>query len=261
MVQKVIRSLLETTASGRSPRYATVRMVTLPQECTHAPRGTRRRNPPQVHAAQPHWVFAPGVQWQQRLRWYKLNLHLQRLRETRAANSLKDCVLLAGPFGPHTTWSSAKWKSMFMLTQCASQQSQSWPFRSASTHCCVLWFLRWASTTPLSYIVPTWCWAALAFMACTWSSWPPLSRVCSPINVLKVNLKTIKQRRLISYSPYSQDLDSCHYSIKIILVGTCCGMMELSQEKFTNISYLQDMGKPVAMVLGCGSRTRLGAQC
>lgn len=66
------------------------------------------------------------------------------------------------------------------------------------------------------------------------------------INVHKVNLNTIKRCLLINYNPDSQDLDFRHYSIKVVPVGASRGMKKLLQEKFPNMSRLQDISELLA---------------
>ncbi|KAB1259142.1 Suppressor of SWI4 1-like protein [Camelus dromedarius] len=70
------------------------------------------------------------------------------------------------------------------------------------------------------------------------------------INVHKVNLNTIKRCLLISYKPESQELDFRHYSIKVVPVGASRGMKKLLQEKFPNMSRLQDISELLATGAG-----------
>lgn len=70
------------------------------------------------------------------------------------------------------------------------------------------------------------------------------------INVHKVNLNTIKRCLLISYNPESQELDFRHYSIKVVPVGASQGMKKLLQEKFPNMSRLQDISELLATGAG-----------
>ncbi|XP_054418002.1 P2Y purinoceptor 11 isoform X1 [Pteronotus mesoamericanus] len=70
------------------------------------------------------------------------------------------------------------------------------------------------------------------------------------INVHKVNLNTIKRCLLINYNPDSQDLDFRHYSIKVVPVGASRGMKKLLQEKFPNMSRLQDISELLATGAG-----------
>ncbi|ELK17860.1 Suppressor of SWI4 1 like protein [Pteropus alecto] len=70
------------------------------------------------------------------------------------------------------------------------------------------------------------------------------------INVHKVNLNTIKRCLLINYNPDSQELDFRHYSIKVVPVGASRGMKKLLQEKFPNMSRLQDISELLATGAG-----------
>lgn len=70
------------------------------------------------------------------------------------------------------------------------------------------------------------------------------------INVHKVNLNTIKRCLLISYNADSQELDFRHYSIKVVPVGASRGMKKLLQEKFPNMSRLQDISELLATGAG-----------
>ncbi|XP_075758632.1 suppressor of SWI4 1 homolog isoform X2 [Pelodiscus sinensis] len=66
------------------------------------------------------------------------------------------------------------------------------------------------------------------------------------INVHKVNLNTIKRCLLITYAPDSQRLDFRHYSVKVVPVGASKGLKKLLQEKFPNMSRLQDISELLA---------------
>nr|XP_012291604.1 suppressor of SWI4 1 homolog isoform X2 [Aotus nancymaae] len=68
--------------------------------------------------------------------------------------------------------------------------------------------------------------------------------------VKKVNLNTIKRCLLIDYNPDSQELDFRHYSIKVVPVGASRGMKKLLQEKFPNMSRLQDISELLATGAG-----------
>lgn len=70
------------------------------------------------------------------------------------------------------------------------------------------------------------------------------------LNVHKVNLNTIRRCLLISYNPDSQQLDFRHYSIKVVPVGASRGMKKLLQEKFPNMSRLQDISELLATGAG-----------
>ncbi|XP_029399697.1 suppressor of SWI4 1 homolog isoform X2 [Mus pahari] len=66
----------------------------------------------------------------------------------------------------------------------------------------------------------------------------------------KVNLNTIKRCLLINYNPDSQELDFRHYSVKVVPVGASRGMKKLLQEKFPNMSRLQDISELLATGVG-----------
>ncbi|XP_012921370.1 suppressor of SWI4 1 homolog isoform X1 [Heterocephalus glaber] len=70
------------------------------------------------------------------------------------------------------------------------------------------------------------------------------------INVHKVNLNTIRRCLLINYNPDSKELDFRHYSIKVVPVGASRGMKKLLQEKFPNMSRLQDISELLATGAG-----------
>ncbi|KAI1884297.1 hypothetical protein AGOR_G00224980 [Albula goreensis] len=63
------------------------------------------------------------------------------------------------------------------------------------------------------------------------------------INVHKVNLNTIKRCVLINYDPVSQEVDFRHYSVKVVPVGMSRGVKKLMQERFPNMSKLEDISE------------------
>ncbi|XP_068778810.1 P2Y purinoceptor 11 [Struthio camelus] len=63
------------------------------------------------------------------------------------------------------------------------------------------------------------------------------------INVHKVNLNSIKRCLLISYDAETQLLDLRHYSVKVVPVGVSKGLKKLLQEKFPNMSRLEDISE------------------
>ncbi|XP_029399698.1 suppressor of SWI4 1 homolog isoform X3 [Mus pahari] len=69
-------------------------------------------------------------------------------------------------------------------------------------------------------------------------------------SVYLVNLNTIKRCLLINYNPDSQELDFRHYSVKVVPVGASRGMKKLLQEKFPNMSRLQDISELLATGVG-----------
>lgn len=71
-----------------------------------------------------------------------------------------------------------------------------------------------------------------------------------PAFLSQVNLNTIKRCLLINYNPDAQELDFRHYSIKVVPVGASRGMKKLLQEKFPNMSRLQDISELLATGAG-----------
>ncbi|KAJ8254042.1 hypothetical protein COCON_G00206540 [Conger conger] len=63
------------------------------------------------------------------------------------------------------------------------------------------------------------------------------------INVHKVNLNTIRRCVLINYDPLSQEIDFRHYSVKVVPVGMSRGVKKLMQERFPNMSKLEDISE------------------
>ncbi|KAJ8369809.1 hypothetical protein SKAU_G00098370 [Synaphobranchus kaupii] len=63
------------------------------------------------------------------------------------------------------------------------------------------------------------------------------------INVHKVNLNTIRRCVLINYDPLSQEVDIRHYSVKVVPVGMSRGVKKLMQERFPNMSKLDDISE------------------
>ncbi|KAM6037561.1 uncharacterized protein LJ206_000403 [Theristicus caerulescens] len=63
------------------------------------------------------------------------------------------------------------------------------------------------------------------------------------INVHRVNLNSIKRCLLISYDAQTQLLDFRHYSVKVVPVGMSKGLKKLLQEKFPNMSRLEDISE------------------
>ncbi|KFP30066.1 Suppressor of SWI4 1, partial [Colius striatus] len=61
------------------------------------------------------------------------------------------------------------------------------------------------------------------------------------INVHRVNLNNIKRCLLLNYNPDTQLLDFRHYSVKVVPVGVSRGLKKLLQEKFPNMSRLEDI--------------------
>ncbi|XP_074785892.1 suppressor of SWI4 1 homolog isoform X1 [Athene noctua] len=63
------------------------------------------------------------------------------------------------------------------------------------------------------------------------------------INVHRVNLNSIKRCLLITYNAETQLLDFRHYSVKVVPVGVSKGLKRLLQEKFPNMSRLEDISE------------------
>ncbi|XP_064171140.1 suppressor of SWI4 1 homolog [Anguilla rostrata] len=63
------------------------------------------------------------------------------------------------------------------------------------------------------------------------------------INVHKVNLNSIKRCVLVNYDPLSQEVDFRHYSVKVVPVGMSRGVKKLMQERFPNMSKLDDISE------------------
>ncbi|KAM7079800.1 LOW QUALITY PROTEIN: uncharacterized protein J5F26_015968 [Ciconia maguari] len=63
------------------------------------------------------------------------------------------------------------------------------------------------------------------------------------INVHRVNLNSIKRCLLVSYNAETQLLDFRHYSVKVVPVGVSKGLKKLLQEKFPNMSRLEDISE------------------
>uniref|UniRef100_A0A8C3KIU9 Brix domain-containing protein n=1 Tax=Calidris pygmaea TaxID=425635 RepID=A0A8C3KIU9_9CHAR len=63
------------------------------------------------------------------------------------------------------------------------------------------------------------------------------------INVHRVNLNSIKRCVLISYNTETQLLDFRHYSVKVVPVGVNKAVKKLLQEKFPNMSRLEDISE------------------
>ncbi|XP_026532155.1 suppressor of SWI4 1 homolog [Notechis scutatus] len=63
------------------------------------------------------------------------------------------------------------------------------------------------------------------------------------INVHKVSLNTIKRCVLVNYNPDTQIMEFRHYSLKVVPVGMSKGLKKLLQEKFPNMSRLDDISE------------------
>ncbi|KAM9214395.1 uncharacterized protein RG961_012886 [Leptosomus discolor] len=63
------------------------------------------------------------------------------------------------------------------------------------------------------------------------------------INVHRVNLNSIKRCLLVTYDTETQLLQLRHYSVKVVPVGVSKGLKKLLQEKFPNMSRLEDISE------------------
>ncbi|XP_070703580.1 suppressor of SWI4 1 homolog [Pempheris klunzingeri] len=63
------------------------------------------------------------------------------------------------------------------------------------------------------------------------------------INVHKVSLNNIKRCVLLNYNPATQEIEFRHYSLKVVPVGMSRGVKKLMQEKFPNMSKLEDISE------------------
>ncbi|NXS66560.1 SSF1 protein, partial [Pandion haliaetus] len=67
---------------------------------------------------------------------------------------------------------------------------------------------------------------------------PPQGSILGP-----VNLNSIKRCLLISYNTETQLLHFRHYSVKVVPVGVSKSLKKLLQEKFPNMSRLEDISE------------------
>ncbi|XP_051988576.1 suppressor of SWI4 1 homolog [Xyrauchen texanus] len=63
------------------------------------------------------------------------------------------------------------------------------------------------------------------------------------INVHMISLNSIKRCVLLNYDPVSQEVEFRHYSLKVVPVGMSRGVKKLMQEKFPNMSKLEDISE------------------
>lgn len=63
------------------------------------------------------------------------------------------------------------------------------------------------------------------------------------INIHQLNLNCIKRCVLLNYDPVSQEVEFRHYSLKVVPVGMSRGVKKLMQEKFPNMSKLEDISE------------------
>ncbi|NWT16386.1 SSF1 protein, partial [Vireo altiloquus] len=63
------------------------------------------------------------------------------------------------------------------------------------------------------------------------------------LNVHRVNLNSIRRSLLVSYDANSELLELRHYSVKVVPVGLSRGLRKLLQEKFPNLSRVDDISQ------------------
>uniref|UniRef100_A0A9L0IAB5 Peter pan homolog n=1 Tax=Equus asinus TaxID=9793 RepID=A0A9L0IAB5_EQUAS len=214
----------------------------------------------EAYAAQPHsFVFARGRAGRG---VRQLSLDLRRVMEpltatrlqVRKKNSLKDCVAVAGPLGVthFLILSKTETNIYFKLMRLPGGPTLTFRINKYTLVRDVVSSLRrhrmheqqftHAPLLVLNSFGPHGMHVKL--MATMFQNLFP------SINVHKVNLNTIKRCLLINYNPDSQELDFRHYSIKVVPVGASRGMKKLLQEKFPNMSRLQDISELLATGAG-----------
>lgn len=214
----------------------------------------------EAYAAQPHsFVFARGRAGRS---VRQLSLDLRRVMEpltatrlqVRKKNSLKDCVAVAGPLGVthFLILSRTDTNIYFKLMRLPGGPTLTFRVLKYTLVRDVVSSLRrhrmheqqfaHAPLLVLNSFGPHGMHVKL--MATMFQNLFP------SINVHQVNLNTIKRCLLLSYNPDSQELEFRHYSIKVVPVGASRGMKKLLQEKFPNMSRLQDISELLATGAG-----------
>ncbi|XP_036315305.1 suppressor of SWI4 1 homolog isoform X3 [Pipistrellus kuhlii] len=210
----------------------------------------------EAYAAQPHsFVFARGRAGRG---VRQLSLDLRRVMEPltatrlqiRKKNSLKDCVAVAGPLGVthFLILSKTETNIYFKLMRLPGGPTLTFRVNKYTLTRDVVSSLRRHRMHEQQFTHPP---------LLVLNSFGPLGmhvklmatmfqNLFPSINVHKVNLNTIKRCLLINYNPDSQELDFRHYSIKVVPVGASRGMKKLLQEKFPNMSRLQDISELLA---------------
>ncbi|XP_075822803.1 suppressor of SWI4 1 homolog isoform X2 [Microtus pennsylvanicus] len=209
----------------------------------------------EAYAAQPHsFVFTRGRAGRS---VQQLSLDVRRVMEpltasrlqVRKKNSLKDCVAVAGPLGvTHFLVLSKTDNSVYLLMRLPGGPTLTFQINKYTLVRDVVSSLRrhrmheqQFNHPPLlvlnSFGVQG---MHIKLMATMFQNLFP------SLNVHTVNLNTIKRCLLINYNPDSQELDFRHYSIKVVPVGASRGMKKLLQEKFPNMSRLQDISELLA---------------
>ncbi|XP_017657936.1 suppressor of SWI4 1 homolog isoform X2 [Nannospalax galili] len=214
----------------------------------------------EAYAAQPHsFVFTRGSAGRS-LR--QLSLDVRRVMEpltatrlqVRKKNSLKDCVAVAGPLGvTHFLILSKTESSVYLkLMRLPGGPTLTFQIHKYTLVRDVVSSLRRHRMHEQQFAHPP---------LLVLNSFGPqgmhvklmatmFQNLFPSINVHKVNLNTIKRCLLINYNHDSQELDFRHYSIKVVPVGASRGMKKLLQEKFPNMSRLQDISELLAMGAG-----------
>ncbi|XP_066109440.1 suppressor of SWI4 1 homolog isoform X1 [Saccopteryx bilineata] len=214
----------------------------------------------EAYAAQPHsFVFARGRAGRG---VRQLSLDLRRVMEPLTAtrlqiqkkNSLKDCVAVAGPLGVthFLILSKTETNIYFKLMRLPGGPTLTFQINKYTLMRDVISSLRRHRMHEQQFTHPP---------LLVLNSFGPhgihvklmatmFQNLFPSINVHKVNLNTIKRCLLINYNSDSQDLDFRHYSIKVVPVGASRGMKKLLQEKFPNMSRLQDISELLATAAG-----------
>ncbi|XP_020850627.1 suppressor of SWI4 1 homolog isoform X2 [Phascolarctos cinereus] len=213
----------------------------------------------EAYASAPHsFVFArgpagPGVR--------QLSLDVRRVMEpytasslqVRRRNSLKDCVAVAGPLGVShfLIFSKTEKNVTFRLIRLPGGPTLTFRVTKYSLVRDVVSSLRRHRMHEQQF------------------SHPPLlvlngfgphglhvkltasvfQNMFPSINVHKVNLNCVKRCLLLSYDPDSQELQFRHY-LKVVPVGASRGMKKLLQEKFPDMSRLEDVSELLATGAG-----------
>lgn len=214
----------------------------------------------EAYAAQPHsFVFARGRAGRG---VRQLSLDLRRVMEPltatrlqiRKKNTLKDCVAVAGPLGVthFLILSKTETNIYFKLMRLPGGPTLTFRIDKYTLVRDVISSLRRHRMHEQQFAHPP---------LLVLNSFGPhgmhvklmatmFQNLFPSINVHKVNLNTIKRCLLINYNPDSQELDFRHYSIKVVPVGASRGMKKLLQEKFPNMSRLQDISELLATGAG-----------
>eukprot|EP00069_Balaena_mysticetus_P021690 bmy_13759T0 len=214
----------------------------------------------EAYAAQPHsFVFARGRTGRS---VRQLSLDLRRVMEPltatrlqiRKKNSLKDCVAVAGPLGVthFLILSKTETSVYFKLMRLPGGPTLTFRINKYTLVRDVVSSLRRHRMHEQQFAHPP---------LLVLNSFGPhgmhvklmatmFQNLFPSINVHKVNLNTIKRCLLINYNPDSQELDFRHYSIRVVPVGASRGMKKLLQEKFPNMSRLQDVSELLATGAG-----------